>query len=50
MTREQTDQVMRAYLDALINGSDFAEYFADDVGGRPWRPATRSADGTRCAT
>ena len=27
----QTDETMKGYLDALLHGGDFAEYFADDV-------------------
>jgi steroid delta-isomerase-like uncharacterized protein len=31
MTREQTEQTMRRYLDALVSNGDFASFFADDV-------------------
>jgi steroid delta-isomerase-like uncharacterized protein len=27
----QTDEIMKGYLDALLQGGDFAAYFADDV-------------------
>ena len=31
MTVEETEQTIRAYLDVLLTGGDFAAYFADDV-------------------
>jgi predicted ester cyclase len=31
MTVEQTERTMRAYLETLLAGGDFAAYFADDV-------------------
>jgi steroid delta-isomerase-like uncharacterized protein len=31
MSREQTEQTMRRYLDALASNGDFASHFADDV-------------------
>lgn len=31
MTQERTDEVMRAYLDALLSNGRFAEYFADGI-------------------
>jgi predicted ester cyclase len=31
MSREQTEQTMRRYLDALVANGDFAAHFADDV-------------------
>jgi steroid delta-isomerase-like uncharacterized protein len=31
MSVQQTQQTMDAYLEALLHGGDFAQYFADDV-------------------
>lgn len=31
MSVSQTESTMRAYLDALIDGGDFADFFSDDV-------------------
>src|SRR3954453_10815448 len=31
MSLERTESTIRAYLDALMNGGDFAAFFADDV-------------------
>ena len=31
MSREQTEETMRRYLDALVSKGDFASHFADDV-------------------
>jgi steroid delta-isomerase-like uncharacterized protein len=31
MSLEETERTVRAYLDALLGGSDFASYFADEV-------------------
>jgi hypothetical protein len=31
MSREQTEETMRRYLDALVAKGDFASHFADDV-------------------
>ena len=32
MSIQETEQTIRDYLDALLNGGDFAAFFADDVG------------------
>jgi steroid delta-isomerase-like uncharacterized protein len=32
MSMQETDQTIRDYLDTLLNGGDFAAFFADDVG------------------
>src|SRR6187551_832456 len=32
MSTQETEQTIRDYLDALLNGGDFAAFFADDVG------------------
>src|SRR6476469_1715102 len=32
MSMQETEQTIRDYLDALLNGGDFAAFFADDVG------------------
>jgi len=31
MTRERTEEVMGAYIDALLSNGPFAKYFADDI-------------------
>ena len=31
MSLEETESTIRQYLDALLNGGDFASFFADDV-------------------
>jgi steroid delta-isomerase-like uncharacterized protein len=32
MSMQETEQTIRDYLDALLNGGDFAAFFVDDVG------------------
>jgi len=31
MSVEETEQTVRAYLEALLGGSNFAKFFSDDV-------------------
>ena len=31
MSVEETERVLREYVDALLSGGDFASFFADDV-------------------